>query len=401
MDCLQAREIVSEAFDRGVAATVGVEEARTHCRGCADCRRFVEGLVALQKAPQPTAPPQLIEDVLGRVRLAALADADEEAARAAAGITPRATEPDPETAAILAAAAIASSAAPAAPTASGAPVAGAARPTIPFPAAPTSWEPDIAAKAPARPRPPYWWVPRVSAVAAAAAVVVVAVVVGMRGFSALGGHESARSATSTIVAPLAGSAAPQAHKPDFAVGTTDQGAEKGASSTAGSASLASSVQYVSYLGVAYVGLGSRTPDQASIKSVGTALTSLDSSAPATPHQVWQSSLDPNVIFIQQANGGWLVFTRITRHKLGKTFYLTAEGDILAFGVWPTLPPRFTTPTNADGTPTFQNAGKDDTGLTVYSPPGTPAEKGFAVAPGSVPAEMGGGNPNWTWWAPAN
>jgi hypothetical protein len=380
MDCLQAREIVSEAFDRGVGSTANVEEARAHCRECAECRAFVEGLVSLQKAPRPKAPASVVDAVLERARL--MAEHAEETPGTTAAVT-TADQPGPEA---REAAGVAQEATP--------------------PGAPTAigWEPDIAARAPGRPREKWWWVPRASAIAGAAAVVVFAVVVSVQGFRALSGNQAAPESARTAATP--GSRSDQGSQgiPQNGKGLTFGGAP-GAPATDGAGGEAhggyvptTGATFVSFEDVAYVLLGDRTVDRGTLQLVGTLSSSLDTSASPAQRDVWRSSAFPGLIFLQPSNEGYVAFRPVERTYKGKRFVLTAQG-LTGYGQLPALPSRFETPTASDGGPTFVPAGTDDTGMQVYAPAGASAEDGFAVAPGTSAGDPASGDPNWTWWVP--
>lgn len=364
MDCLQAREIVSEAFDRGVEATLGAAEAREHCRSCEECRAFVAGLVALRDAPRPSAPPDVVEAVLERARRMAEADAEDTAYRAAA--------------------------AAAAPNGDGSESPSAATPTPT--GGPVGWEPDVAAPAPPRPRERYWWVPRAAAFAAAAAVVLVAVVVTVQGFRALSGAEGGASLSKETASGSvsfdenAPAAAPLAGAP--------------AAATSGTVNGASAPRYVAYDGVAWVSLGERTLDRTTLQQVGTLTSSTDTTGtPARDYNVWTSKTDQTVLFIELETDRWLAFQLVSRMRGGKRYALSAESGVTGYGQWPTLPSGMTVPEKADGSPSLTQAGTDDTGLPIYVPLGAVADAGFSVAPGTAPTDPAAGNPNWTWWVP--
>jgi hypothetical protein len=364
MDCLQAREIVSEAFDRGVEGTLGAAEAREHCRSCEDCRAFVAGLVALRDAPKPVAPPAVIDAVMERARMMAAADAEEAGARAQVGPPPAETQ----------------EAAATAPTSGG----------------PVAWEPDLTAPVPARPRERFWWVPRASAYAAAAAVVVVAIVVTIQGFGALRGGEAgidpeaARTAydSGATGGALAGAPAPGGN----AASSVTSGALDAAKSSGGS--------YVAYDGMAWVMLGERTLDRTTLQQVGTVSSTTDTTGtPAREFNAWTSKTDPTVLFIEVETDRWMAFQLVTRMRGGKRYALSAESGITGYGQWPTLPTGFKAPEKPDGSPSMVQAGTDDTGLPVFAPLGASADAGFALAPGTSSTDPAGGNPNWTWWVP--
>jgi hypothetical protein len=379
MDCQQAREIVSEAFDRGVGETPGVAEAREHCRTCADCRAFVEGLAMLRKTPAPSAPPQLVDAIVARAQKAV-----------DLGV-PRPVVPRP-----LEAQVAADGGEVAAPAEDGGPdeATTAEQPEV-VPAQP--WEPRVAAKRPEQ-RDAAWWIPRLVAAAAAVIVGVFALSLSLQGFRALrpsGAAGPAESASANM--PAAAPTDPNAYRATVGADSASASATKGAQLNAS----LGGARYVAFNGAAYVWLGDRTPDTAALTSGGQLDSSLDSSQGPTTRQVWQAKSDPDIIFIQPdpGTGTYTAFRRVLRSRGGKAYMLSVGSDITSYGRWPALPSQFSTPTADDGSPTFVAAGKDDTGLDVYVPPGASADAGFAIAPTMSSSDPAGANPNWTWWVP--
>lgn len=359
MDCLEAREIVSEAFDRGVAATPRAAEAREHCRACDDCRAFVEGLGTLDAVPAPQASEKLVESIIWRGRK--MADAG----------VPRS--------------------APRVPT----PVDGSAEAQEA-----AAWVPPQPPPRREEPRDALWWVPRIAIGLAAAATVVFAVGLSLQGFRALRTPaESAPTAATMDQRSIGGSPSYGAAGAPAAAPATSADEAKAASATA---SVDGTGRYVSFGDQAYLLLGERQPDSSSLNGIGSLTSSLDTTSEPKQYRVWQSTADADVVFVQAetaAPGTYLAFRRVERSFGGKPFVLYASPDVTSFGMWPSLPSTFATPTAGDGSPTFVAAGKDDTGLTVYAQPGASAAGGFAVAPGTSSGDPAGGDPNWTWWLP--
>jgi hypothetical protein len=336
MDCLRARQIVSEAFDAGVDATPEAAEAREHCRDCAECRAFVEGLERMAAVPAPKAPPELVESIVERGRK--MAEAGVQRVGGVAAQEPGAPKP--------------------------------------------------------RPRDASWWIPRVGAVAAALAAAVFAIALSVEGFRML---ESTPRATLTgpnaaptiVTAPQPGTAAEVA-------GSGNPTVTAGGETTGTQA--AETPRYVAYAGMAYAWLGGRQPDSGTIVPAGTLSSSLDATGSPISYDVWRAKTDTEVILISPDGTDYIAFRRVVRTLAGAHFGLAAA-TIPAYGDWPGLPSNLSTPTASDGSPTFVAAGKDDTGLEVYTQPGASPASGFAIAPGSSPNDPAAGNPNWTWWVP--
>jgi len=93
-------------------------------------------------------------------------------------------------------------------------------------------------------------------------------------------------------------------------------------------------------------------------------------------------------------------TAVVRMLDRKPFGLMSS-SFTQYGVWPALPMGMTQPTAEDGSPVFESAGKDDSGVEVFVLPGTEPGTGFAIGPNTEADDPAGGNPGWTWWAPIN
>lgn len=349
MDCLQAREIMSEAFDRGVAEVPQADEAREHCRQCAECATFAAGLTSLQRSPGPKAPDQLVETILERARKIAEI-AKSEGAGAATGSPAGAEAAD-------------------APGAAG------------------SWTPDAAVAPRREPHDKWWWGWRIAGGLTAAAVVLFALAIAFQGFRSIGARGGESASAPAILGGVPGANGPAASAP--------------ATTSADTAGRAGAARYVSYNGQAFVLLGVRDPNAGSLNSAGALTSSLDTSDTPKQYGVWQSKDDLDLIFVQPSPDatGYLAFRRVVRTLGGRQFALSAEGRPTGYDQWPTLPSTFTTPTASDGSPTFVAAGKDDSGLTAYAPQGASPDAGFAIAPATDVTDPAAGNPYWTWWVP--
>lgn len=371
MDCIEAREIISEAFDRGVGDTARAADARRHCRTCPECRTFVEGLAILQKTQPPKAPPELVDAIVERGRKLA------ETGAVRVVTTPVVAAED-----------------------------GAE------PEAPAGERPDDTTAAPVFELPPtaarrtevrdrWWWGTRIAGTAAAIVIAAFAVSLAAEGFHALRGG-TARTAGSATSGSLPSSGADSSGR---AMGGAAPAAAPEATQATKSGATASmdaiGPRYIDIGGRAYVWMGQRTPDRETLESAGSVTTSLEDSGTPASYDVWRSKGDPDVFFIRTDPSAetYLAFRGVTRSLGGKTYALSSGAGLPAFGVWPSLPTQFTKPTAMDGSPTFVEAGKDDTGLTIYAPPNDKPDAGFAVAPGTAPTDPAGGNPEWTWWVP--
>lgn len=339
MDCVQAREIICEAFDRGVAEVPQAAAAREHCRACLECRRFAEGLALLRKTPSPTAPPELIEAVLERTRMMAEAE------------VPRASAKIEQQDAV---------------------------------------DVETAEAPPARARARWW--PRAGMAAAALASVAFALLLSLEGFRVLRAPTSAPR--------VAGSPATELASPGYAP-PAEKSADSLTAATA-SSSPASTPRFIAVVEEAYAWLGVRSPDSASLTPLDAKVTSsLGSAEPPAPRDAWRSSTDPGIVFLRsgEASGTYEAFKRVVRTFKGKPYAMWA-GDVTAFGLWPALPPQYAQPSSADGSPAFVAAGKDDSGLDIFAPSGASPEAGFAIGPSGNAGDPAAGDPNWTWWLPA-
>lgn len=134
-------------------------------------------------------------------------------------------------------------------------------------------------------------------------------------------------------------------------------------------------------------------------TIGVVTSALDDAAsePATM-AAYADTFDAHLIWVQAPDGRTLTFRLVTRTYAGDEFALESGSDVLRFGQWPTLPPRFARPASSDGSPTFRYFGFDDRGVRIYVPSGARPLEGFAVAPGTAPDDPAAGNPDWTWWS---
>jgi len=133
-------------------------------------------------------------------------------------------------------------------------------------------------------------------------------------------------------------------------------------------------------------------------TIGTVSTAFASTGGPQQATVFRSPLSDGSIVVQGPDG-LRVYAPVIRMFSSVRYQLTSGSTIDRFGVWPTLPTRFPTPSGADGSPSFVTSGVDALGVSIYAASGRPVSEGFAVAPGTSTSDPAGGNPNWTWWSP--
>ncbi len=360
MDCHDAREILSEVADRGIPSTPGAGEARAHCTECAGCREWAEVLVKLSEAPTPKAPFTLVDDILERA--AAMAEAQERE-RTLIGTEAAGTASDEDGA-----------------------------------------EPRVAAMLPPAavlPETPQSRWPRVIAITGAAAAIVIVLVLTFQGFRSLRstGKTSAPSASTNTGQPRSVQLPPEAQRGLRRAPAAGSQASPDAASP-GSTASTMTVQFVVFGDEVYRSLGTRTPDTSALTRSGSLSSALGSADAPFAYTVLRSKTDPSVVFIEPQSGSYVGFSRVTRQLRGKLFALAPGTTVDRYGIWPTLPSGFQTPTSADGTPSFGAAGSDDSGQQVFTPDGADPGRGFAVPPDTPASDPAAGDPNWTWWLPA-
>ena len=164
-------------------------------------------------------------------------------------------------------------------------------------------------------------------------------------------------------------------------------------------------RYVDVDGAAYVWLGERTPDRATLERGGHAhdrRSTTDGDA-GTRYDVWRSTTDADVIFIRPTPSAdaYVALPRVTRTLGGKRYALsTGDATRRVRRVAHAARRRCPTPTAADGSPTFAPAGTDDTGLPDLRARGCRRRRRASPSrPGTPSSDPAAGNPNWTWWVP--
>ena len=239
------------------------------------------------------------------------------------------------------------------------------------------------------PHPRVAWLPRLTAYVAAAAVVVVSITVLSLSLGRLGGQKTAEEAALPSGAALSAPAA---------TATPESGAS-GEQRTAADAAATVIPAYVALDGRVFRLAGPATVDPSALTTAGVVASAFDTTGPTGALTAWYVRSDTTRILLERTPGSFTSFEAVTRSFGGMPYQLASGGALGTYGIWPTLPARFVTPTETDGSPTFRYLGTDDRGGGVYVPVGGRIEDGFAVAPGTAATDPAAGNPNWTWWQP--
>lgn len=356
MNCLEAEALISAAHDGETVSETELAAARSHCEECADCTAFVAGLQWLDVMPVSPAPDGLVERVLAAV-------APLQAARAEA----IALEAENEEAASVGL-------------------------ELPVPEEEPVEEPAVRVEMPATTgflsrfewfQGPTKWASLGAVGALAATALIAFVVVG------LGGPARTPQTASTSGASAA---------PEVSFSDAGQKAAPAAPTAAPQPAPTQAPDYVLFRDYVYAP-GALLADAGSATPTIGSLTTAFATGGSVTATVYRSPLTDGSIVVQGPDGLRL-YTPVVRLMSSIRFQLTSGKPIERFGVWPVLPTRFPVPTTADGTPTFVLAGTDALGVSVYAATGRPVTEGFAVAPGTAASDPAGGNPNWTWWAPA-
>ncbi|MDP2233822.1 MAG: hypothetical protein Q8K89_09315 [Actinomycetota bacterium] len=336
-ECLQAHETISLAYDGEAVTSEDLRNAKTHCAGCPDCAAFVAGLARIRQIPAPQATEASIDRALVSVKRVS----DALAAREAKDVRDAAD----------------------------------------------------AADAPARPKVlsfgrslPAWsgWV------ATAAAVVLAVGVITANGIRYM--NAPAESSISQSGMGAESSA-------DYsAVPAPSDDALQGSASASKSYDLnrAGAPEYVVFQGFVYA----VDPKPETLSASATRLGSLPSdlgTGEVRECDVYAGS-SPGAIIVSGDRTSTYAATAIVRQFNGASFGL-ASSEITKYGVWPEMPQGIAQPTAEDGSPVFEEGGKDDSRIAIYVLPGVDPSAGFAIAPGTSSSDPAAGNPNWTWWVP--
>jgi hypothetical protein len=352
MECLEAQAILSAAHDGESIEPADLQAANDHCAECDDCAAFEAGLRYVDLIPAPSAPAGLVANVMATVT--ALASERAEAERMEAERLEAERAQAEAVAELLAAAP---------------PVETPAAPRFAWFAGPTKWA-------------------TLGAVGAVAATALVAFIIFGSGTGARTASETAGTASSTAGAPDL----------TFSGGTQPKTGQTPAPVTPTNPAPATAPDYVDYKGLVYAPGALLADSSSATPTIGTVTTAFASAGAPAKADVYKSPLTDGSIVVKGPDG-IRVYTPVVRLMASNRYQLASGNSIDRFGIWPTLPARFTRPTSADGSPSFTAAGSDANGVPVYAATGQPVTQGFAIAPGTSSTDAAGGNPNWTWWEP--
>lgn len=348
MECHEARRILSERLDGEPVSEAERAEANLHCRACPECTAFASALMRLDALTPPEPPADLPDRIMDAVRAEAVS-----AAR-----TPLPAEPEP--------------------------VAAPASRSVPAAAEPGALERLLAIVTARRNRRAV-----VAWSTGLGLLLVASVTVAVAGIARISGSDST-GVTKEMAVESAPSTAPQAQE------------DTGAGDLAGTApqtSAAAPPSAITVSGVVYLSTGVVSDiETATLTPMGSTRSALSAQGAPLARQVVGLG-DPERVYVVDDDGQIIGFERVTREFRGHT-YVLKSADLLTFGTWPALPSGVEQPTNANGTPEYIATGTDDLGVEVYRPASGDTSAGFLIAPGTSTSDPAGGNPNWTWWAPA-
>lgn len=337
MECAEAQQIISAAFDSEQSDARALGLAKDHCRECDECAVFVTTLTAMNRLPSPGMPELALERMLAALR----AEYPVESAEPVDSPAPLAADLPVESREI--------------------------REVV-------------------RPRVPGWapWA------AAAAVLLVAAGVITSQGVRYLLQPSSAADSSAEITATDSNGDRQQ-----------EMGAESGLAAeqpaTQDEAVTASESPSYVVFGQDVYRLSSATIGEPTGSQIGSVTTALDTGGAATAYPVFADPSSETII-VDVGDDALMRFDPVVRTVRG-TAYALRSGAIPAFGQWPSLPSGIPEPSAPDGSPVFIAAGADDAGVTLYVQPGTDPAEGFAIAPGTAPSDPAGGNTGWTWWEP--
>jgi hypothetical protein len=336
MDCLRTQATLSAVHDGEHTTDENAAAARGHVSECESCRGFESEIGALAKLPSPTAPDGLVDRVM-----AAVSEIAAERALVEQPTVEEEQQPVIEEA----------------PATSG-----------------LAW---FTGRFSPRARMGIY-----AAMAVAAGVLVLVAVTSSRGPATQTASERQSVATSagsadltfskqapTVQNPAAAAPAP-AHAPD----------------------------YLTYRSRLYAPGALLADANTATQSIGTVTTAFGSASAPAQAPAFRSPVTDGSIVVAGPDGSRL-YAPVVRMLVSVKYQLVAGNAVDRFGVWPTLPSRFPTPSSPDGSPTFVAAGADALGVQIYTAKGVPQSQGFAVAPGTPSSDPAGSNPNWTWWEP--
>lgn len=318
-ECLQIQEIISVAADGEGLTSEEIGRAKQHCASCQNCTRFVTVLSNLRKVQAPTVDESVIVSTLAAITR-------EQQAMAAAAATAEAAAEAPEG-------------------------------SKPLSGLPHRVEVLLRH-------------PKFVLIGAAASILVLA------GFGTMLGVNYLMTPAETRTAAEMSADAPMPMGVDAAIqAPTPMGAPPPAVTP----------EAVPAPGIRFAVLGEnvyevaespvlRRPEGDPIGSITTDLGSGSTGA----HEAY-ATREVGTIMILGPDDALFEATLVKRTLRGRTYALTSE-TLGAFGMWPVMPTRFAPPAEEDGSPTFEQAGRDDRGTPIFTPPGASPQTGFAMAP---------------------
>ncbi|MBN1193076.1 MAG: hypothetical protein JXA36_05250 [Coriobacteriia bacterium] len=224
------------------------------------------------------------------------------------------------------------------------------------------------------------WVPRFTAFASAAAVLLIALTAGSVALLNSLGSQQAEDSLS----------APTTAEREDATSETAAGVLE---------SQITAPAYITLNGGVWVLVDSAGVVPSKPETAGVVTSSLDEAGVPVEREAFFEGSATDTLHVRLADDRYFTFERVVRSYGLREYGLVSGIDIESFGTWPTLPTRFATPGDQDGTPTFRLLSFDDRGTDIFITPGGSVEDGFAVAPGTGEDDPAAGNPGWTWWEP--
>ena len=340
MDCVEVQAVLSARHDGEQVTEPELAAARAHCPTCPACAAFASATERIDAAQHTELPDGLLE----RIMAAVSAEATARPERAEASGDGR-------------------------PASAGAATVQARVKRF------ASWS--------ARAR----WLSAAAVLTAAVAVVAVVVIQARGPESASTGSSASQTASAPRASTTEGSgAAGRIAKNDYA-------AMKAAAP-------ATAPSYISFQGAVFA-VGAAVTDTSAVNTavLGTVLSAFASptDTPASAAVFKSPAADESIVV--RTPQGLQSFAPVVRSVNGVRYQLQTGAPLDRYGVWPTLPSGFASPTAPDGSPTFARASIDANGVTVYALSGFTIARGLAVAPNTSASDPAAGDPNWTWWTP--
>lgn len=383
MDCLEAQAIISAAHDGEKVDAAVLAEATAHCDECEECGAFLEGLRAIDAMKAPQAPKQVVAGVLAAVAAAAAERAAAERIEvmqrevellAAADVLPVPDNGDEPTTSQ--------------PAEDGDKFGGLPK-IMPLPAMPRIEGRPAWVEAASR-----WfdnmndsvkWAGVGALTALAATALVAFVIVGGRG-----GTPADVASTDTDTRTMGSTGGSFGYNSKSPAASEASGLSNPAPTTA--------PDYLAFESRVYAPGALLADSSTATPTIGVAKTAFATGGGIQDATVYASPLKDGSIVVAGPDGLRL-YEPVVRRVSSRRYQLVAGNSMERFGIWPTLPTRFTPPQSPDGSPSFSAAGTDAAGATIYAATGQPVTTGFAIAPGSATTDPAAGNPNWTWWEP--